>query len=177
MLTRTVLACSLAALALTGAGCGDDESGTADTPATDVPAADTDTAGTDRVFAESNPAPGKPRVRIPSGPLPKDVEIRDIEKGTGATAKLGDEIAVHYVSVAMSNRKETDSSYDARRPFEFKLGETSVVQGWHEGIPGMKVGGRRELIVPPDKAYGTSEHDVIKPNETLLYVIDLVDIK
>lgn len=168
MRTRTLIACGLAALALIVAGCGGDDTETADF-SVDAPASD----------ASSEPAAAskKPKVRVPSSPPPKDLETRDIKRGTGATAKKGSQVSVHYVGVSYSTKKEFESSYATGQPIDVALGQGEVIPGWDEGIVGMKAGGRRELIIPPDKAYGaTGQPPDIKPNETLVFVIDLVSV-
>ena len=181
MRIRPLLISSLAVLALTvAAGCGGDDTETADfsvdAPATKTQAAETNAAAPD---AATPAADGdKPKVQIPSGPPPKQLETRDIKKGTGATAKAGDEVSMNYVGVSYSTKKQFDASYDRGEPFTFTLGQGAVIDGWDEGIVGMKVGGRRELIIPPDKGYGAQgQPPSIKPNETLVFIVDLVDVK
>jgi peptidylprolyl isomerase len=120
----------------------------------------------------------KPKVTVPSGPPPKQLEIKEIEKGTGATAKTGDEALVQYVGVGYESEEEFDSSWSRNEPFPITLGASGVIPGWEQGIPGMKVGGRRELIIPPNLAYGPQgSPPVIGPNETLIFVIDLLAVK
>jgi peptidylprolyl isomerase len=185
MRTRTLTACGLAALALTAAGCGGDDTETAefnvDAPAAETGATKTQAAQTEAAEPEAaagEAKAGKPKVQIPSGPPPKQLETRDIKEGTGATAKAGDEVTMNYVGVSYSTKKQFDASFDRGEPFTFTLGQGAVIAGWDEGIVGMKVGGRRELIIPPDKGYGAAgQGPDIKPNETLVFVVDLVDVK
>ena len=117
----------------------------------------------------------KPKITVPKGEPPKELQTKDLVKGEGATAKSGSQIAVNYSGVAYSTGKEFDNSYDRGEPFELQLGAGMVIPGWDEGIQGMKVGGRRQLIIPPDLAYGAegSPPD-IKGGETLIFVVDLL---
>ena len=114
---------------------------------------------------------------MPKGAPPKKLEIKEIEEGTGAEAKAGDEVTVQYVGVNYKSGKEFDASWDRGEPFSFKLGAGMVIPGWDQGVEGMKVGGRRELIIPPELAYGPEgSPPAIGPNETLIFVIDLVEV-
>jgi peptidylprolyl isomerase len=115
-------------------------------------------------------------VTVPKGAPPKKLEVKDLEEGTGAEAKAGDEVTVQYVGVDYKNGKEFDASWDRGEPFTFQLGAGMVIPGWDQGVEGMKVGGRRELIIPPDLAYGPEgSPPAIGPNETLIFVIDLLE--
>jgi peptidylprolyl isomerase len=119
----------------------------------------------------------KPTVEVPKGPPPKQLESTDIETGDGAEAKTGDQVSVQYVGVDYETGKEFDSSFDRGQPFQFQLGSGQVIQGWDQGVVGMKVGGRRQLVIPPDLAYGPQgQPPSIGPNATLVFVIDLVSI-
>jgi peptidylprolyl isomerase len=119
----------------------------------------------------------KPTVNVPKGAPPKKLEIKDIEEGTGPEAKAGDEVTVQYVGVNYKNGKEFDASWDRGEPFTFQLGAGMVIPGWDQGVEGMKVGGRRELIIPPELAYGPEgSPPAIGPNETLIFVIDLLEV-
>ena len=173
MRTRYLIACGLAALSLTVvAGCGD-ETETA-TFTVDAPPASSDTAAATEEPVSSGE---KPKVTVPEGAPPKELEVKDLTEGTGKTAKAGDDLTMDYVGVSYSTGKEFDSSFSAGQPFEFTLGQGQVIAGWDEGIEGMKVGGRRELIIPPDKAYGAQGSPPnIKPNETLVFVVDLLAV-
>lgn len=110
----------------------------------------------------------KPKIQVPNGPPPKKLTIEDPEEGSGAAAKDGAELLIHYVGVNYKTGKEFEASWDPVTPFPVVLGSGAVLKGWEEGLKGMKVGGRRELIVPPNLAYKT---------DTLIYVIDLLAIK
>jgi peptidylprolyl isomerase len=120
----------------------------------------------------------KPKVTVPTGAPPKKLVVKDIEKGSGPTAEAGDEVTVQYVGVNYKNGKEFDSSWSRNEPFPFQLGAGQVIPGWDQGVEGMKVGGRRELIIPPGLAYGaTPPTPAIAPNETLVFVIDLLGVE
>ena len=117
----------------------------------------------------------KPEIDFPGGEPPADLEIKDIWEGDGPVAKAGDTVSVHYVGVAFSTGEEFDASWNRGEPLEFRLGVGQVIQGWDQGVQGMKVGGRRKLVIPPDLGYGSrGAGRSIKPNETLIFVCDLV---
>jgi peptidylprolyl isomerase len=117
----------------------------------------------------------KPEVDFPGGEPPADLEITDIWEGTGAEAKRGDTVEVHYVGVSFSTGEQFDASWDRGSPLQFRLGVGQVIQGWDRGVQGMKVGGRRQLIIPPGLAYGDrGARGAIAPGETLIFVCDLV---
>ena len=117
----------------------------------------------------------KPEVDFPGGEPPADLEITDIWEGTGAEAKTGDTVEVHYVGVSFSTGEQFDASWDRGSPLQFRLGVGQVIQGWDQGVQGMKVGGRRQLIIPPGLAYGDrGAPGAIAPGETLIFVCDLV---
>ncbi len=119
----------------------------------------------------------KPTIEVPSGPPPKQLEVKDIVTGDGAAAQVGQELTVQYVGVDYSTGQEFDTSWGDPQPFQFQLGSGQVIKGWDQGIVGMKVGGRRELIIPPKLAYGAQgQPPAIGPNATLIFVIDLVSI-
>jgi peptidylprolyl isomerase len=121
--------------------------------------------------------PTKPTVTVPDGPPPTQLRITDITAGTGAEAKRGSSVTVQYVGVAWSTHKEFDASWDRGQPFTFVLGSGQVILGWDRGIVGMRAGGRRELVIPPDLAYGEQGYPPdIGPNETLIFVVDLVAV-
>ncbi len=122
--------------------------------------------------------PNGPTVQLPSGPAPTDLVVKDLKTGSGAEAKSGDQVSVQYIGVLYDNGSKFDSSYDHGQPFSFKLGGGQVIPGWDRGVAGMKVGGRRELIIPPDLAYGAQgQPPTIPANATLVFVIDLVSIR
>lgn len=120
----------------------------------------------------------KPEVDFPEGPAPSDLQITDLTVGDGPEAKSGDTVQVHYVGVAHSSGEEFDASYNRGTPLAFRLGGGQVISGWDQGIQGMKVGGRRQLIIPPHLAYGDrGAGGVIGPGESLIFVCDLVAVK
>ena len=119
----------------------------------------------------------KPEVDFPGGEPPADLQITDIKVGDGAEAKAGDFVQVHYVGVAYSTGEEFDSSYDRGDPLGFQLGAGRVISGWDQGVQGMRVGGRRQLVIPAHLAYGDrGAGNVIAPGETLIFVCDLVAV-
>ena len=112
------------------------------------------------------------------GDLPTELECVDIVEGDGATAKPGDQLTVQYVGITYDQGKEFDASWDSGQPFPFQLGAGNVIEGWDQGIEGMKVGGRRELIIPADLAYGEAgSPPTIKPDAALVFVVDLLDVQ
>lgn len=119
----------------------------------------------------------KPEVSIPEGESPTSLGIEDLEVGDGHEARAGAEVEVHYVGVAWSTGKQFDASWDRQEPFSFRLGAGQVIQGWDQGVTGMRIGGRRRLTIPPDLAYGSrGAGGVIGPGETLVFVVDLLDV-
>jgi peptidylprolyl isomerase len=122
-------------------------------------------------------APTKPDVDPHDGPAPADLLIEDITVGDGAEATAGQFVSVHYVGVAHSTGEQFDASWDRGEPFQFPLGGGRVIQGWDQGVAGMKVGGRRKLVIPPHLGYGArGAGGAIKPNETLIFVVDLLGV-
>ena len=119
----------------------------------------------------------KPDVDPPDGPPPADLEIVDLVDGDGPEATSGSTVRVHYVGVAHSTGEEFDASYNRGAPLEFRLGVGQVIAGWDTGVQGMKVGGRRRLVIPPHLAYGDrGAGGVIQPGESLIFVCDLVSV-
>lgn len=121
--------------------------------------------------------PKKPVITIPAGPPPATMVATDRVVGTGAEAVQGTTVVVHYVGVSWSTGREFDASWERRKTFSFKLGAGSVIRGWDEGVLGMKVGGQRELVIPPALGYGARGVGPIKPNETLVFVVDLLEVQ
>ena len=172
MRARPGIAAVLVVCAALGfAACGDDDdddgagSSTTETQqSAQAPDADVDTTK-------------KPKVEVPEGAPPAGLQIEDIKEGDGDTAATGDNVTVQYVGVNYSNGKQFDASWDRGEPFTFALGAGQVIPGWDQGVAGMKVGGRRQLIIPPELAYGEQGRPpVIAPNETLIFVVDLRDV-
>jgi peptidylprolyl isomerase len=124
------------------------------------------------------PSDSKPAVAAPSGEPPSDLVIDDLETGTGDEAQAGAQVEVHYVGVAWSSGDQFDASWDRGQTFSFRLGGGQVIGGWDQGVQGMRVGGRRQLTIPPHLGYGErGAGGVIKPNETLVFVVDLVAVR
>ena len=119
----------------------------------------------------------KPEVVIPQTPAPSSLITEDITVGEGVEAVSGKTVSVHYVGVAWSTGKQFDASWDREEPFDFGLGAGQVISGWDKGVAGMKVGGRRKLTIPPDMGYGSQgAGGVIKGGETLVFVVDLLNV-
>jgi FKBP-type peptidyl-prolyl cis-trans isomerase len=168
-----VFAIALATLAaLFAAGCGSDDKKSATTPAS--------SSSSSGDFASKLKVPTdlskKPTIASVQDLAPMKLVTKDVVTGTGAVAKEGDKITVQYVGVSYSTDKEFDSSW-GRQPFSAVLEAPGLISGWVKGIPGMKVGGRRVLVIPSDLGYGSqgSPPD-IAPGETLIFVIDLKKI-
>ena len=141
---------------------------------------DSSTGSSESTGATTSESPAektKPKVTVPTGAPPKKLEVKELEEGSGAEAKAGDKVTVQYVGVNYKNGEEFDSSWSRNEPFSFGLGAGEVIPGWDQGIEGMKVGGRRELIIPPELAYGEAgAPPAIGPNETLVFVVDLLEV-
>jgi FKBP-type peptidyl-prolyl cis-trans isomerase len=164
---KAPIAAILLCAALALAGCGGDDSSTS----TSTEAGGS--AATEAATAEKT----KPKVVVPKGAPPQKLEIKELEEGSGAEAKAGDKVTVQYVGVNYKSGKEFDASWDRGEPFPFTLGAGQVIPGWDQGIEGMKVGGRRELIIPPELGYGEAgSPPAIPPNETLVFVVDLLEV-
>lgn len=178
--TVALLALALAAL---GGGCGgSDSSGAAEQP-----------EGRD-VTTERPPAePGRPipvqsgaqaakrpeaRVYVPDGPLPEKLAVEDMIEGRGPAAKPGDELTVNFIAVRYEDGKLFESSWEWPKPFDFELRDQDVIPGWVKGLPGMREGGRRHLVVPGTLAarYGVPPSPETKRN-ALVYVVDLIDVR
>ena len=120
----------------------------------------------------------KPSVDIPAGAPPTDLVREDLVVGTGAEATAGKTVEVHYVGVAWSTKEQFDASWDRGETFDFPLGKGRVIRGWDEGVAGMRVGGRRRLTIPPAMGYGArGAGGAIGPNETLVFIVDLIAVR
>lgn len=120
----------------------------------------------------------KPEISIPAGDPPRELVVEDLIVGDGAEAVPGSRPVMHYVGVSWSTGEQFDASWDRRDTFDFRLGAGEVIAGWDHGVAGMRVGGRRRLTIPPDMGYGArGAGGVIKPHETLVFVVDLVDVR
>ena len=125
-----------------------------------------------------DPSTTKPEIDFPGDVAPTDLVIEDLKAGDGAEAKTGGTVSAHYVGVAHSTGEEFDASWTRGVPLDFRLGVGQVIKGWDDGIVGMKVGGRRKLTIPANLAYGDrGAGGAIKPGETLIFVVDLVDAR
>jgi peptidylprolyl isomerase len=126
----------------------------------------------------SGPLSKQPVVTIPSGSAPTKLVVKDLVVGTGATAEKGDTLTVNYVGKLFSNGKTFDASWNRNQTFPFQLGVGAVIKGWDEGLAGMKVGGRRMLVIPSDLAYGkTGSPPTIPANAALVFVVDLLKVQ
>jgi peptidylprolyl isomerase len=188
---RSLLPLALVAAALLAASCGDDDSDNAgdgtteqQTQATQPPAqapaaAEPKAKKVKPAAAEANLS-RKPRPAKGQGDPPSSLVVEDLVVGKGRKAAVGDAVSVQYVGVLFDTGKEFDASWKGGRPgqpFQFSLGGGQVIPGWDQGVVGMKKGGRRELVIPPDLAYGPQgSPPAIGPNETLVFVIDLKKI-
>ena len=120
----------------------------------------------------------KPEIEFPEGPPPAGLEVTEVSEGAGKEATSGSTVSVHYVGVAHSTGEEFDASYNRGAPLDFRLGVGQVISGWDQGVEGMKVGGRRRLVIPPHLGYGDrGAGGVIKPGETLIFVVDLLEVR
>jgi peptidylprolyl isomerase len=168
-----------AAVAVATAACG---SSTPTTSPSTTAKAPVGTSPSTTFAPVSQPSPAgtfgvKPSVTVPTGRPPTHLEVSDLITGTGAVAKKGDTVTVQYVGVAYSTEQQFDASWDRNMPFTFVLGVGDVIKGWDEGVVGMRVGGRRELVIPPALGYGAeSPSPAIPANETLIFVVDLLSI-
>jgi peptidylprolyl isomerase len=169
-----------AALALVLAACGSSKaSGVTPAPSAGLTAAQSTAAATTATTPTTpTPPPAlakKPVVTVPKT-APKSLVVKDLVKGTGQAAVTGDNITVNYVGVLQSNGKEFDSSWKTGSPVTLPLKQGGVIQGWVDGITGMHVGGRRELIIPANLAYAKVSRPGIPANSSLVFVVDLLSI-
>jgi peptidylprolyl isomerase len=173
--TRLVLLLCCLALVACGERAPEEESAAAPEAA-----AQTEPAGGPTSIGEiSTDLTKKPEIPKPQGDPPTKLQIEDIVVGKGPAAKAGDVVEVQYVGVSWSTGQEFDSSWDSGQPFSFQLGTGGVIEGWDRGVVGMKPGGRRLLIIPPDLGYGATGagNGAIAPDETLVFVVDLLRIQ
>jgi peptidylprolyl isomerase len=119
----------------------------------------------------------KPEIDFPDYAPPAELVVTDLSEGDGVEATQGSTVSVHYVGVAHSTGEEFDASYNRGTPLQFRLGIGQVIAGWDQGVAGMKVGGRRKLVIPPHLGYGDrGAGGVIQPGETLIFVVDLLGV-
>ena len=120
----------------------------------------------------------KPEIDFPGGEAPTELQVTDLVVGDGAEATKGSTVSVHYVGVTHSGGEEFDASWNRGEPLKFPLGVGYVIPGWDQGVQGMKVGGRRQLVIPSHLAYGErGAGGAIGPNEALVFVVDLLDVR
>lgn len=183
MRLRPYLLPAALALALGSAGCGDDSDPPSDSnAATPTPTATAAAAPADAVtvegvqIANAKDLDAEPIVTVPTGAEPPTELIsRDLVTGEGARVGKTDEVSVRYTGYSWSTGEKFDASWDrGSDPITFPLGVQGVIPGWDQGVPGMRVGGRRLLIIPPDLGYGSTGQPPIGPNETLVFVVDAV---
>jgi peptidylprolyl isomerase len=171
---RLILPLLAVVAAVVVAGCGGSSKASGIVPAPE--------AGSTQASVPTTPKPPpalakKPTVTLPSGPAPTKLVTKDLVQGTGQTVKPGQTVTVNYVGVLYKTGKEFDSSWKTGQPATFPLTAGGVIQGWVQGIPGMKVGGRRELIIPASLAYGKAGRPpTIPANSPLVFVVDLLSI-
>jgi peptidylprolyl isomerase len=163
---RRVLALAIP-LVLFAVSCGSDAGGNS---------ADTTVAAPDTAGAATTTTIAKPTVSIPTTPVTQLV-VTDLTTGTGPAAKTGDSVVLHYVGVRSADGTEFDNSYDRGEPFEVLLGAGKVIQGWEQGLIGVQAGGRRQMDIPAELAYGDQgSGDVIKPGDALSFVVDVLAV-
>jgi peptidylprolyl isomerase len=171
----------IALVAMLGiAACGDDDDsssdggGSADTARQESESTSTSPADAAKALEDTSSRPVIPK---PTGSPPRKLVKEDIVKGKGPPAKRGDVVVVNYVGMNFSNGQEFDASWDRGEPFPVQLGAGNVIPGWEKGLIGIRKGGRRMLTIPPELAYGSEgSPPAIPPNETLIFVIDVVSI-
>lgn len=174
---RRLLPCLMLLLLVVPVACGsDDDSGEPAAKTTPEKTSEEPSPSAQREALKDTST--KPVIPKPSGSPPRTLEKQDIVKGKGPAAKPGDTVTVQYVGVAFSTGDEFDASWDRGQPFPVPLGAGQVIKGWDKGLVGMRKGGRRILTIPPELAYGSEGYPpTIAPNETLIFVIDALDIK
>jgi peptidylprolyl isomerase len=184
----TTITCAALALAAAVAGCGSSQStapgvqlapsaGATAPTSTATVSSSTSSASATSTTTSNTPLPAalktKPKVSIPSGPPPKKLVVKDLIKGTGPAATAASTVNVQYVGELYKGGKQFDASWNDGSGQPVSLPLSGVIKGWQQGIPGMKVGGRRELIIPPSLGYGSTAQSKIPANSTLVFVIDL----
>jgi peptidylprolyl isomerase len=160
------------------AACGGDDSSTGETAATPAPTEAPKLGNVDEIAAGITKKTNKePKIVTPTGAPPTKLVIKDIVKGKGPKAKPGDTLTMQYVGYSWSNGQKFDASWDRGQAFPFQLGAGMVIPGWDQGMAGMRKGGRRLLVIPPDLGYGEAgAGGAIGPNETLIFAVDLKKI-
>jgi FKBP-type peptidyl-prolyl cis-trans isomerase len=172
MIRRLPIAATAAALAAGVAACGSSK-----TPGVQIAPSAGATSTTVSTPTIPPAISKKPVVSVPKGPAPAGLVVKDLIKGTGTSAHQGQTVTVNYVGVLYKTGKEFDSSWSRNQPFTTALSTGSVIPGWVKGIAGMRVGGRRELVIPPSLGYGKrGSPPTIPPNSTLVFVVDLISV-
>jgi peptidylprolyl isomerase len=176
MSIRHLLLAALTTLALGLAACGDDDEGNESSGTNASPAAPAETTEEKPAEVSTN-LEAKPEIGKPAGDPPGKLVKEDIVVGKGRAVKEGDQVTVHYVGVNFSTGDQFDASWDSGAPIDFQLAKGQLIDGWVQGMKGMRVGGRRKLTIPPELGYGAQgSPPAIPPNETLVFVIDLKKI-
>jgi peptidylprolyl isomerase len=176
MRRRSLLLTLILAIAATAAGCGgdDDSSGASNAAPQHSDTTEHSPGALEEALKDTS---AKPVIPKPTGSPPRHLVKEDIVKGKGPPAKTGDTVTVQYEGVTFSTGEQFDASWDRGKPFTFTIGG-QVIPGWNKGVVGMRTGGRRMLTIPPELAYGAQgAPPVIGPNETLVFVIDLLAIR
>jgi peptidylprolyl isomerase len=176
--TRSRLLPVLAAAALALSACGDGGEDVASAPSPEVEQTCPDAPTVTDVAVEStDDLQTKPEIEIPDQEPPTELLVSDVVVGDGDLACSGDLVSMQYVGVTYADGKQFDASWDRGEPFSFQLGGGQVIGGWDQGIVGMRQGGRRTLVIPPDLGYGDQGAGAdIPPGATLVFVVDLVGI-
>jgi peptidylprolyl isomerase len=166
----------VAVFALAACGGDDDSSDSDGSGSADTATQETQTSPA-QAEEELKDTSKRPVIPKPTGSPPRRLIKEDIVKGRGPGAKPGDVVVVNYVGMNFSNGQEFDASWNRGEPFPVQLGAGNVIPGWEKGLIGIKKGGRRKLTIPPELGYGTEgSPPAIPPNETLVFVIDVVSI-
>ena len=168
-----------AALALSGlAACGGDDGGESSSPPPSTKQTQTKEEPSPAALREAlKDTSTKPVLPKPTGSPPRRLVTEDVVKGKGPPAEPGDTVTVNYLGLAFSTGEDFDNSWDRGQPIKVRLGAGQVIKGWDKGLVGMREGGRRILTIPPELAYGRQGYPpAIAPNETLVFVIDMVKI-
>jgi peptidylprolyl isomerase len=173
VIKRTYLTALLATAAIAVAGCGSSTSTTAEIPAGPAPSA----PPAPKASTNLKDTKTKPSIPTPTGKPPTKLVVKDIVQGKGRAAKKGDQLSVQYVGVTFSTGQEFDASWDRGSPLPVQLGKGMVIKGWDQGLVGIKPGGRRELIIPANLAYGAQgQPPTIGPNEPLVFIVDALSV-
>ncbi len=178
MKSKPLILLAAVTAALLIAGCGDDKNtttaNTTDATSTAATGSTADAGSPGKPPKVTGSLSKKPTIATPEGSPPTELVVKDIKKGTGKKARKGDSVKVQYLGVNWSTGQEFDASWNAGKAFYFVLGEGMVIPGWDKGVVGMRVGGRRLLVIPPEMGYGAQgQGTAIPPNETLVFVVDL----